>query len=514
MDQRTRIQNISNNFIWTTANALTVTIFPFIVRSLLIRQVGIEYSGVNNLFSSVFQVLNVTELGIGGAVVYYLYHSVGRGDAARTRYLLRLLRRIYRLIGSVIAVSGMILLPFVPYLVKGKEYPAGLNLYVVFVIYIIDAAYAYLTTGYRAVLLQANQRMDLTERAGVCAGICMYVLQIAAIAIFGNYYVYCVLLLLSPVLNTGITSVMARKRYREFLPEIGELEHYRPEDGFRRDFTERVLSAALAKVRNISRNSFDSIIISAFLGLSLLAMYQNYYQIMLVPITILNIMHRSVAPVLGNSVVLEDAATNYEALKIYSFIQHGVVVICTSCLLNLYQPFITLWVGRECLLSEDIVILFCIYFYLMGLLDISELLKETTGVWNQERVLAIVEAAANLILNLVLVQFWGVEGVIIATIVTVAFMNLPVEFISIFRRYFGKNGRNYLKIQAGYAAVLTAACGASYLVCSVIPDEGILWFGLRLIAAVFVPILVLWLIHRGRPEMEQIRAVCRALVKR
>ncbi len=512
MDQRTRIQNISNNFIWSTANALTVTIFPFIVRSLLIRQIGIEYSGVNNLFSSVFQVLNVTELGIGGAVVYYLYHSVGRGDAARTRYLLRLLRRIYRLIGSVIAVSGMVLLPFVPYLVKGKEYPEGLNLYFVFVVYLIDAAYAYLTTGYRAILLQANQRMDLTERAGVCAGTCMYVLQIAAIVILRNYYVYCVLLLLSPVLNTGITSMMARKRYREFLPGVGE-EDYRPEAGFRRDFTERIFAAALAKVRNISRNSFDSIIISAFLGLSLLAMYQNYYQIMLVPITILGIMHRSVAPVLGNSVALENAATNYEALKIYSFIQHGVVVICTSCLLNLYQPFITLWVGEECLLSENIVILFCVYFYLMGLLDISELLKETTGVWNQERILAIVEAAANLILNLVLVQFWGVEGVIIATIVTVAFINLPVEFISIFRRYFRRNGRNYLKIQAGYAVVLVAACTASYMVCSIIPDVGILWFMLRLAAAVSVPLLVLWLTYRRHSEMEQLRSICRGLIK-
>lgn len=103
---------------------------------------------------------------------------------------------------------------------------------------------------------------------------------------------------------------------------------------------------------------------------------------------------------------------------------------------------------------------------------------------------------------------------IIATIVTVAFINLPVEFISIFRRYFGKNGSSYLKIQARYAAVLAAACAASYLVCSVIPDEGILWFGLRLIAAVAIPLLVLWLIYRGRPETEQIRAVCRALVKR
>lgn len=511
MEQRTRIQNISNNFIWSSANALTTTLFPFIVRSLLIREIGIEYSGVNNLFASVFQVLSVAELGIGSAVVFYLYSAVGQKDVLRTRYLLRLLRRIYRIIGCVIAAAGLILFPMVPYLVKGKAYPAGLNLYVIFTIYIIDTAYGYLTTGYRTVLLQANQRTDLTERAGVCAGVCMYVLQIGAILLLRSYYVYSFLLLLSPVMNTVITSVMARKRYAELLPDADSKGEYVPEPGFRREFVIKMLSIALAKVRNISRNSFDSIVISAFLGLSLLAMYQNYYQIMLVPITALSILHRSVAPVLGNAVALESAETNYRALTIYSFIQHGVVAVCTSCLLNLYQPFIKLWVGEEYLLPVGMVILFCIYFYLMGLVDISELLKETTGIWNQERFLAIVEAAANLILNLVLVLFLGVAGVILATIVTVALINLPVEFISIFHKYFKKNGLQYIKLQAGYTMMLLVTSACSYAVCRLIPEDGILWFGLRLFAAVMVPAALLWLRYRKSEEMVSVRELLTAI---
>ncbi len=507
MEQRTRIQNISNNFIWSAANALTTTLFPFIVRSLLIRMIGIEYSGVNNLFASVFQVLSVAELGIGSAVVFYLYGSVGQHDVLRTRYLLRLLRKIYRLIGCVISATGIVLFPLIPYLVKGKEYPEGLNLYVIFTIYIIDTAYGYLTTGYRTVLLQANQRTDLTERAGVCAGACMYILQIGAILILRNYYIYSALLLLSPVMNTVITSVMARKLYAELLPDAGRKGEYVPEIGFRREFITKMLSIALAKVRNISRNSFDSIVISAFLGLSMLAMYQNYYQIMLVPITILSIMHRSVAPVLGNSVALESVETNYRALKIYSFIQHGVVVVCTSCLLNLYQPFIRLWVGEEYLLPIEMVVLFCLYFYLMGLVDISELLKETTGIWDQERVLAVAEAAANLILNLVLVLFLGVAGVILATIITVALINLPVEFLFIFRKYFKNNGRQYIKLQAEYAVMLLVTSACSYAVCRKLPEEGIIWFVLRSLLAVFVPILLIWVRYHKSEEMVQMRSL-------
>ena len=63
-------------------------------------------------------------------------------------------------------------------------------------------------------------------------------------------------------------------------------------------------------------------------------------------------------------------------------------------LLNLYQPFVVLWIGVDYLLPFSIVVLLCIYFYLYCLVDINEVLKEYTGVWEQERILAIVEATA------------------------------------------------------------------------------------------------------------------------
>ena len=511
--QRSRIQNVSNNFIWTAANSLVSTIFPFIVRSLLIRYIGIEYSGVSSLFTSVFQVLSVAELGIGNAVVFYLYRSVGQWDVPQTRYFLRMLRRIYRIIGAIITAAGVILFPFVPYLVKGKEYPNGLNLYVIFAIYIINAAFAYLTAGYRTILLQADQRADVVEKAGVCAGASMYVLQIGAILLTGNYYIYCGLLLISPVFNTVLPAIAAGRLYPEIFEKEEKEESYQPEPGFRKDFMTRIISIALAKIRNISRNSFDSIVISAFLGLSVLAMYQNYYQIMLVPITMLGMLHRAVGPSLGNSVAMENQTSNYQVLRIYSFIQQGAVAICLSCLLNLYQPFMRLWVGEDYLLPYEMVILFCIYFYLMSLSDIGELLKETTGVWSQERVLAVVEASANLVLNLILVAFWGVAGVVLATIITLACINLPFEFLTLFRRYFNQNGLDYFRIQLKYALTTILACGCSCLLCHKIPETGILWFGVRLLVSVCIPGMILLFIYRKSKEMRWMQSIMSVILQ-
>lgn len=43
---------------------------PFIMRTLLIRYLGMEYLGLNSLFTSILQILNLAELGVGSALGY------------------------------------------------------------------------------------------------------------------------------------------------------------------------------------------------------------------------------------------------------------------------------------------------------------------------------------------------------------------------------------------------------------------------------------------------------------
>ena len=42
---------------------------PFLMRTVIIHFLGLEYAGLNGLFTSILQVLNMTELGVGSAMV-------------------------------------------------------------------------------------------------------------------------------------------------------------------------------------------------------------------------------------------------------------------------------------------------------------------------------------------------------------------------------------------------------------------------------------------------------------
>ena len=85
---------------------------PFIVRTILIYILGINYVGLNGLFSSVLSVLSLAELGFGSALVVNMYKPVADGDDESICKILGYYKKIYFVIGIVILVIGIGILPF------------------------------------------------------------------------------------------------------------------------------------------------------------------------------------------------------------------------------------------------------------------------------------------------------------------------------------------------------------------------------------------------------------------
>lgn len=86
----------------------------------MIYFMGVQYLGSKSLFTSILQVLNLTKLGVGSAMVYSMYKPIAENDTNTICALMRLYRLYYRVIGLVIAVIGVIFTPFIPYLVRGN----------------------------------------------------------------------------------------------------------------------------------------------------------------------------------------------------------------------------------------------------------------------------------------------------------------------------------------------------------------------------------------------------------
>lgn len=445
-----RTQNAVRNMAFGLVNKIVTLVCPFIIRTLIIKILGMQYAGLDGLFVSILEVLNLSELGLSSAIVFCMYKPIARGDDGSICALLRLFRKMYLWIGSFVLIIGIAIMPFLKYLIR-DTYPSDINLYILYFIYLINSCVSYFFMGYRSAILSAYQRMDVIQNVSTIIKTTMYVVQIIILIICRNFYVYAFMLPLFTILINLLTAYESKCLFPQYecRGTVSSKE--------KKDLKEKVSGLMITKLCSITRNSFDSIFISAFIGLTISAIYTNYYFIMKSIIAVLGIIIQAVLAGVGNSIETESIDQNYNDLKRFNFMYLWISGVCTVCLLCLYQPFMVLWMGQDNLLPISSVILFCMYFYLLKMGDMQSVYYNAAGLWWHYRKYTIMEAILNLILNFLFVQKWGLNGIIAGTLISLFLINFLCCERIVFKYYFnnGKTLEFYLQ-QIKYAITTIA----------------------------------------------------------
>lgn len=466
--QECRSQNAIKNSILGIINKIVCIIMPFITRTVIIKCLGMEYVGLNSLFSSVLQVLNLAELGISSAVVYCMYKPMAERNNEQLCALLNYMKHLYYIIGCVIIFIGIILIPFLPYLIKG-EIPNGLNLKALYIIYLFNTGIGYFIYSYKSTLLNADQKVGVISNINSIIIIVQSVVQIFILLIRNNYYLYLVMMPFFTIINNIWVSWACKKNY----PEIkcsGKIS-----ENMKRDITRRVKGLFVTRICTTTRNALDSIFISSFIGLTVVGIYGNYYYIMTAVISILNVITAAITASVGNSLVTETIEKNYKDMRILNFIFNWVVGFFTSCLLVMYQPFMQLWMGKTSLFSYNIVILICVYFYFLNIGSIRAVYHDAAGLWWEARYRAIFEAVLNILLNALLTSKYGVFGTILGTLISLILVNYIYGTQIVFKYYFkGKGIKEYFLDNLKFMLVTILACCLINYICLKIETNAIL----------------------------------------
>lgn len=492
-----RTKNATRNIIFGTILKVYQIVVPFLMRTAMIYLMGVQYLGLNSLFASILQVLNLAELGVGSAMVYSMYKPIAEDDNVTICALMKLYKTYYNVIGLVIAVVGGVLTPFIPKLISG-DVPVGINIYVLYLLNLGATVLSYWLFAYKNSILQAHQRTDVVSKVMLVTNTLQYVLQLLVLWLFRNYYLYVLMALAIQAVTNVVTAAVANRLYPQFVPK-GKLPKYEVET-----INHRIKDLFTSKIGSIIVNSADTIVISAFLGLTSLAIYQNYYFILTSIIGFISVVFSAVTAGIGNSLVVETKEKNFKDLNVFTFIICWISGICSCCFLNLYQPFMELWVGKDLMLDFSIVICFVIYFYVCEVNQLLNTYKDAGGIWHEDRFRPLVTAIANLGLNLLMVQFWGLYGIILSTVLSMLLVGMPWLFHNLFTTIFEKNNmKHYLLSVLFYVAVSVVACAISVVVCGFIKLGLFATLLMRLLVCLVISNVFFFLIYRNREEFKQ-----------
>lgn len=155
-----RTHNATRNITSGIALKIYQLLAPFVIRTIMIYCLGMEYVGLNTLFTSILQVLNLAELGVGSAMVYSMYKPIAMDDSKMICALMNLYKIYYRIIGLIILVGGIVIMPFLPNLISG-EIPEDINIYVLYILNLGATVLSYWLYAYKNCLLTAHQRIDV-----------------------------------------------------------------------------------------------------------------------------------------------------------------------------------------------------------------------------------------------------------------------------------------------------------------------------------------------------------------
>ncbi|MCM1551795.1 MAG: polysaccharide biosynthesis C-terminal domain-containing protein [Butyrivibrio sp.] len=419
------------------------------------------------------------------------------------------LKNVYRIVGAVIFGTGMILLPFLPHLISG-DYPVGMNIYVLYVMYLVGAVVSYFFFAYKSALLTAMQRADIVSNISTVTSILLRILQIGILLLTRNFYLYVASSIFTTVLNNILLQVMSKRYFPQIMP-MGKIS-----DKMHAVLTKQIKGIVINRIGDTARNSLDNIVLSVLFGLTTVTVYGNYYYIYQALYSIALTVTRSMQASVGNSVAKESVEKNYADYRKFTYIFACFTGWMSICMVCLYQPFMWLWMrgNEDLMLSEGDMLLFCIYFYAINMNNMRNLYANAYGLYWELRMWYLLEAVGNVVLNIVLGYLFGVSGILWATILTIFFCNFISRTNVLFRHYFKRSPMELYWEHLKYACAIGLLGGLTYLICSFVPDTEIGGLVLRACICVFVPAVVSMTLFRKNEKFQNLLNMVRTIITR
>lgn len=439
-------------------------ILQFICRSVFIYCLSAEYLGVNGLFSNILSVLSLSDLGFSTAIAYSLYTPIARKDKNQIVKLMNLYRRVYTCVAVFILVVGLILVPFLPYLIADQPNIPHLTFF--YILYLLDTVFSYLLI-YKRTLIEADQKSYICTIYKLSVGTMQNILKIVFLLLTHSFVIYLIIQILSNICNNVLISIKANKLY----PYLKNKGLGLPQKDEMKVIVKNTSAMSFHKLGSVIVNSTDNILISAIVGLKQVGLYSNYSLIMTNITMILNIVFNGITASIGNLVSKESIDKIRNTYDTLSFLGFWVYSFCTTALFILYDPFITIWVGDQYILPKSLVLLLCVNFYLFGIRQVNQRFKEAMGLMWQDRYKPIFESIINLVTSIYLGNILGMTGIFIGTFLSTVLTSSWVEPFVVYKYGLKLNPILCLKKYFIYTVAFIIAALVTTTVASIIPTS-------------------------------------------
>lgn len=450
-----RVKLATRNIAFGYMGNVATGLLGFVLRTVFVAHLGKTLNGVNDLYTSILQVLSMAELGVGTALNYSLYAPVARKDYEKIKSYLLFYKKAYRIIGCVIAVIGIGISPFLPYLVKVSSDMVitvrDLTLY--YFIFLFNTVSTYFV-AYKYSLVNAEQKNYIQTNVITVTKLITVLVQILVIVCSRNFYWY----LLSAAAIELLQKLFASRYLDRLYPYLKENKVRKLSKEETGAVVSKTKALMLHKIGDVARLQTDNLIISALINVKVVGFVGNYNAVISFVSNFVNIIFNSVMSSFGNLIATESKEKQYHMFRIYRFLACWIYGFSAIGFYVLLSPLVLLWMGEESILGTAVIGWLLVDYYLKGDRIVLSNFKTAAGIFEQDKYLPLVQGGVNLVLSVGLVPSMGLAGVYVGTVISGLIANIVRPYI-IYRVCFEKKVTGYFMDLLKYIAVIIVALG-------------------------------------------------------
>ena len=446
--KQSRSINSAKNIAWGYVNIVIGLLLSFINRTVFINILGVEYLGINGLFSNILQMLTLADLGFSTAMAYSYYEPIAENNIDKISTLNRFYKKIYRYVAVGIAAIGLALTPFLEQIIN-LEQPIE-HLHVYYLMTLAGTVSSYLMI-YKSTLINAYQKNYIVSKYNSMVKLIVTAAQVIFLILTRNFIVYLAIVICGNLLNNLRVSIAADKLF----PFIKQNKKGALLKKDKKDIFANIKSMFIYKTSSVLINSTDNILISSIVGTIFVGYYSNYCMVINNLMTFINITFTSLTASIGNVVVSESYEKKYSLFRTVQMASFWFSTVVVSCTYVLIDPFISTWLGKDFLLDSWTVAAILLNLYLMCILQPIWIYREATGMYQKTKYIMFVTAILNLVLSIWWGIYLGLSGILFASAVAKLLTYFWYEPILLFKDFFNaKPIRFFMNITINFVSVV------------------------------------------------------------
>lgn len=471
-----RTKNSAKNAVVSLSFYAVYTITGFVLRKVFINTLGNDYLSVSGLFTNILTVLSFAEMGIGNAIIFNLYKPIAMGETEKIKSLMRLYKKAYNIIGSCVFGVGIMLIPFLNYLISDETPDIKENLVFLYVLYLFNTAISYFFT-FKQSIITANQKNYIVAAYTNTFKILQQILQGVFLVFTHNFIAYLLIQIVCTVLNNALLARKADKLY----PFLRDKEYTPISKDERSGIFKNVRALFLYKMGSTVLNGTDNMIVTKVIALSSVGLVSNFSMIITAISAIVDQIPNAVVASVGNLNASESKEKKNQIFDVMFFICVWLFGFCASGIFFFSNEFVSIIFGPEWQIEPIVVFALALHFYVSSVMSPSYTYRTTLGYFVQGRFAPVAASVINIVISILLGKWIGLSGVFFATSISRFFTMGIVDPVLIYKNCFKKNPiLYYVRYFICFGAV-AAISAVSYMLVSLITGEGIIGFVLRII---------------------------------